>query len=114
MTAWTPVWLPISMLDRTKDNTYLVRVEDFSGRSGNGWIDKGYYADDENKWYESNANGSVELERHSWKVTAFAPWPDLADVEVLHTSDCALHNEPAMPNGPCSCGAALHSQTKAA
>ncbi|UPT53172.1 hypothetical protein [Synechococcus phage Ssp-JY42] len=29
--------------------------------------------------------------------------------EVLtprHASDCAVHNEPAMPNGPCDCGAA--------
>ena len=24
---------------------------------------------------------------------------------ILHDSDCATHNEPAMPNGPCSCGA---------
>ncbi len=27
----------------------------------------------------------------------FAPEP--------HASDCALHNEPAEPNGPCDCGA---------
>lgn len=25
--------------------------------------------------------------------------------EVRHASDCAVHNEPAYPNGPCSCGA---------
>lgn len=24
---------------------------------------------------------------------------------ILHDSDCAVHNEPAMPNGPCDCGA---------
>lgn len=24
-----------------------------------------------------------------------------------HTSDCALHNEPAYPSGPCSCGVDL-------
>jgi hypothetical protein len=24
--------------------------------------------------------------------------------EVIHASDCAVHNEPAMPNGPCDCG----------
>lgn len=24
---------------------------------------------------------------------------------VRHTSDCAVHNEPAMPAGPCNCGA---------
>lgn len=23
----------------------------------------------------------------------------------VHASDCAVHNEPAMPNGPCNCGA---------
>ena len=22
-----------------------------------------------------------------------------------HASDCAVHNEPAYPNGPCNCGA---------
>ena len=25
---------------------------------------------------------------------------------VRHKSDCAVHNEPAMPNGPCNCKAA--------
>lgn len=25
---------------------------------------------------------------------------------TLHLSDCAVHNEPAYPNGPCDCGAA--------
>ncbi len=24
---------------------------------------------------------------------------------ILHDSDCAQHNEPAIPNGPCDCGA---------
>lgn len=24
---------------------------------------------------------------------------------VIHASDCAVHNEPAMPIGPCTCGA---------
>ena len=24
---------------------------------------------------------------------------------AIHTSDCATHNEPALPNGPCDCGA---------
>lgn len=24
---------------------------------------------------------------------------------ILHDSDCSVHNEPAMPNGPCDCGA---------
>lgn len=25
--------------------------------------------------------------------------------DVVHASDCAVHNEPAYPNGPCDCGA---------
>lgn len=25
-------------------------------------------------------------------------------METLHKSDCAVHNEPAYPNGPCDCG----------
>jgi hypothetical protein len=24
---------------------------------------------------------------------------------VTHASDCAVHNEPALPRGPCDCGA---------
>lgn len=24
---------------------------------------------------------------------------------ITHDSDCSLHNEPAMPNGPCDCSA---------
>lgn len=27
---------------------------------------------------------------------------------LTHASDCALHNEPAIPNGPCDCGVALY------
>lgn len=27
-------------------------------------------------------------------------------VTILHDSDCAVHNMPASPNGPCDCGAA--------
>jgi len=34
-----------------------------------------------------------------------------AEVERLrsgaHASDCAVHNEPAYPNGPCACAAAV-------
>lgn len=26
-------------------------------------------------------------------------------IDVVHSSDCAVHNEPAFPNGPCGCGA---------
>ncbi|MBS0219173.1 MAG: hypothetical protein JSR91_00375 [Proteobacteria bacterium] len=25
--------------------------------------------------------------------------------KIIHASDCALHNEPYKPNGPCDCGA---------
>lgn len=28
----------------------------------------------------------------------------------IHASDCAVHNEPAYPNGPCDCGAVIPSQ----
>ena len=32
-------------------------------------------------------------------------------MEILqHDSDCALHNEPAMPNGPCDCSANVPGQ----
>ena len=26
--------------------------------------------------------------------------------EIVHASDCAVHNAPALPTGPCDCGAA--------
>ena len=32
--------------------------------------------------------------------------------EVLHDSDCAQHNEPAYPNGPCDCSAGNDYQLK--
>ena len=25
--------------------------------------------------------------------------------KILHTSDCAIHNEPSLPKGECDCGA---------
>ena len=34
------------------------------------------------------------------------PWPKSRShlkIVVSHDSDCAVHNEPAMPNGPCDC-----------
>jgi hypothetical protein len=27
--------------------------------------------------------------------------------DVMHLSDCAVHNAPALPVGPCDCGAAV-------
>lgn len=30
---------------------------------------------------------------------------DAARGEVRHASDCAVHNAPALPVGPCNCGA---------
>lgn len=113
--AWTPVWLPIQFLDRTKDDTYMVRVEDDKGRA---YIDKAYYADDEGVWYESNSPrdpyvGLVNerIERFSWRVTAFAKWPQASDIVVGHASDCATSRTPAYPAGPCDCGAEKHSHT---
>lgn len=78
-------WHPIAELDRTKDDTYMVRVENVGGTSiGPGWIDKGYYADDEGIWYEGNANEDPyigitfgRIERGPWKITAFAKWPEI-------------------------------------
>lgn len=97
---WVPEWLPISFLDRETDNTYLVRVEG----DGVGWIDKGYFADDEQLWTD---DAGRKIERGLWKITAFCHWPELKDIEVSHASSCAVHNEPALPNGPCDCGAEL-------
>lgn len=30
----------------------------------------------------------------------------MSEMVVIHDSDCARHNEPAMPNGPCDCSIA--------
>lgn len=32
-------------------------------------------------------------------------------MQIEHTSDCAVHNEPAYPAGPCDCGAQLETFT---
>lgn len=32
-------------------------------------------------------------------------WQPLPRPPVLHASDCAVHNAPALPVGPCDCGA---------
>lgn len=32
-------------------------------------------------------------------------WQPLPPPPVLHASDCAVHNAPALPVGPCDCGA---------
>lgn len=102
--AWAPTWLPMQFLDRTKDNTYLVRVENVGGSGvGPGWIDKGYF--DGLTWVDDS---SRPIERGPWKITAFAPWPDLSDIVVGHASDCATSGTPAFPAGPCDCGAAPH------
>lgn len=67
-------WHPIADLDRTTDNTYMVRVENI-GRTGigPGWIDKAYYANDEDKWFD---DGHELIERGPWKITDFAKWPE--------------------------------------
>lgn len=31
---------------------------------------------------------------------------------LIHDSDCAVHNEPAYPAGPCNCGAELTARRK--
>ena len=104
---WAPQWLPIDLLDRSTDNTYLVRIENVGGYGiGPGWIDKGYF--DGCQWVDEANNG---LERGPWKITAFASWPELSDIEVSHASSCAVHNEPAMSNGPCDCGAELRTKS---
>lgn len=101
--AWVPVWLPIQFLDRTKNDTYLVRVENSDGSGiGPGWIDKAWFCDDDGIWYDG---AFKPLERGPWKITAFAPWPDLADIVVTHSSACATSHTPAYPAGPCDCGA---------
>lgn len=98
-TPWTPVWSPIRCLDLSKDDTYLVRVEDAIGR---GFIDKGYYADDEKFWSDDSGK---RIENGPWKVTAFARWPRVEEITVGHASDCATGNGPALQEGSCDCGA---------
>lgn len=107
--AWTPVWLPIAFLNRKTDNTYLVRVEAVpnSNAIGKGWIEKGYFADDEQVWL-NESNRPIERDG-VWQITAFAQWPELDDIVVGHASDCSTSGTPAFPAGPCNCGADLGS-----
>ena len=48
-------------------------------------------------WISGNAEGYDEFIWH--KPTRWMPMPEAPP----HDSDCALHNEPATPNGPCDC-----------
>jgi hypothetical protein len=54
------------------------------------------------------------FEAEEWRRHGFPVWPVFARIECtcpacsrgeLHSSDCAVHNEPALPAGPCDCGA---------
>lgn len=56
------------------------------------------------------------LQSHSWhdlpeRVTAamnaLAGAMELASANVQHDSDCAMHNAPAYPNGPCDCSVSI-------
>jgi hypothetical protein len=38
-----------------------------------------------------------------WRATAYAQADEILALMDNHDSDCATHNEPAMPNGPCDC-----------
>lgn len=33
---------------------------------------------------------------------------------MRHTSHCAIYNEPALPNGPCNCGAVRYVTVRSA
>lgn len=46
----------------------------------------------------------VKGELYPCKPDVFATTYEPVEAVVPHASDCALHNEPAMPAGPCSCG----------
>jgi hypothetical protein len=43
-----------------------------------------------------------EAAHERWKATAFAQADEILALRI-HDSDCATHNEPAMPNGLCDC-----------
>ena len=43
-----------------------------------------------------------EAAHERWKAVAFAQADEILALRI-HDSDCATHNEPAMPNGRCDC-----------
>lgn len=47
---------------------------------------------------------SVEMLADAFYKAAFSHCT-CAACKITHASDCAVHNEPAMPKGPCDCGA---------
>jgi hypothetical protein len=59
-------------------------------------------------------NVSIELEPGCWSPQVFATTASEAIAKciakhgqaALHDSDCAVHNAPALPAGPCDCAAA--------
>lgn len=64
------------------------------------WLDDGY---------ENHSRRTCKLSVRAVRrlsisdLVGAAEPPD--DLDITHASDCAMHNEPAYPNGPCDCGA---------
>lgn len=41
--------------------------------------------------------------QHQWRERALKQADEIIALLDRHDSDCATHNEPAYPNGPCDC-----------
>lgn len=52
------------------------------------------------------AVGKTSLQGRIWHLMIAAA------LYTGHASDCAVHNEPAFPAGPCDCGAALKGEAE--
>lgn len=45
----------------------------------------------------------AEHARQQWRDAAYRQADEIMALLDPHDSDCATHNEPAYPNGPCDC-----------
>jgi hypothetical protein len=107
-------WQPIETAP--KDGTEILAAR--KPRQFNWWIfDVVSYAweDDNGHWWQHD--GSRACQPTHWMHLPPPPTVDhgarlIASLdaaieiakELKHWSDCAVHNEPAFPNGPCNCG----------
>ena len=78
---------------------------------GDGSIDAFYWTNEwaansnQFAWVIGNIRGEPEIVAVSWRYLGPAP-------VVRHYSDCAVHNAPALPPGPCDCGGIIEGKTQ--
>lgn len=87
----------------------LKRMAVLSARGEKPWPTRMEIIGDEGQWWARTGwgfHGADEVGPFASPIEAAEAMADKLDAAGKHQSDCATHNEPAMPAGPCDCGAA--------